>query len=55
VGVASIAHFEPTKHFAQFRLSKESEVANNIWLCVWIVVVGELWNKGTRRFLGTEQ
>ena len=49
MGVTSIAHYDPKKHFAQFRLTKESEVVNNIWFCVWVVVVGELWKQRNKK------
>ena len=47
--MTSIAHYEPKKHFAQFRLTKESKVVNNIWSCVWITVIGELWKQRNKK------
>jgi len=44
-GVTSIVHYDPKKQFTQFMLTKESEVVNNIWFCVWIAVIGELWKQ----------
>jgi len=40
---------DPKKHFTQFRLTKESEVVNNIWFCLWIAVVGELLKQRNKK------
>ena len=47
--MASIVHYDPEKHFVQFRLIKESEVVNNIWYWVWVEVVGELWKQMNKK------
>jgi len=36
-------------HFSQFRMFEESEAVNRIWLCVWIVVIGELWKHKNKK------
>ena len=38
-------HQEPKRHFAHFRMTKESGVVNQVWLCGWIEIIGELWKQ----------
>jgi len=37
-----------------FRLIKESEVVNNIWYCVWVAIVGELWKQRNKKIFRDE-
>lgn len=47
--MASTVHQKPKMHFSQFRMAKESEVVYEIWLCVWIAVIGELWKQRNKK------
>ena len=41
-------------HFSQFMTAKESEVVNQIWLCVWRAVVGKLWKQRNKKIFRNE-
>jgi len=51
VGLASTNHWEPKKHFINFKLSGINEVVNQISDCVWIAVVEEVWKHRNKKFL----
>jgi len=42
IGMTTMFHREPKKHFEGFRLIGVKESVNQIWGGVWIAVVGEL-------------
>jgi len=41
-------------HFSQFRMIEQSEVVNQICMCVWIVI-GELWKQRNNKILKNER
>ena len=54
MGLASLVYREPKIHFSQFRLIQESEVVNQIWLSVWIAIIGELWKHRKKKSSETD-
>ena len=37
-------------HFQNFKISGANKTVNQIWDCVWVVVVAELWKHRNRIF-----
>ena len=48
--MTSTDHREPNMHFQNFKISGANKTVNQIWDCVWVVVVAELWKHRNRIF-----
>jgi len=51
IGMTSTDPWEPKMHFLNFKSSGANKSVNQIWGCVWVVVVAELWNHRNRKIL----
>ena len=49
VGTTFVGHRDPKDHFLSFRMSGVTESVNQVSGCVWLAVVGELWNHRNKK------
>ena len=52
-GLASTNYWESKQHFLNFKMGGVNERVNQTWGCVWITVVGELWEHGNKRIFNS--